>query len=822
MDGPRGLPRGGGGRRPAKVCEILGLAGCDHLDLPTAPWTTTSTRPRRGSAGRSSPSVPSCSSSPRRWRSRATTAPPSPPSTACSLPVRDGHRGPRSPCAACASSSTRSTTPAIPICWWTSAPSASGWSGRWPPTPARRSGTPTGTPALGLRRFRTLSLPARASSWPRGTAASASRTSPPAARPSSIRHLGGLPEIARGPRGAADLGRSSAPATVRACWPRRWTSLAAGTYRRAEVVLVNDGGEPPAVPAGFPLPVVRVDLAAEPRPCRAPPKPASPPATGDFVAFLDDDDLAAPEHLATLAGLVCGGRGARRLHRRRGGPLRARRRGRAGSAASAASPTAATSIRDVLLVDNYIPFNTLLIERALFAAAGPFDPSLPFFEDWDFLIRLVGADAVPPPARRSPASTGTSAAAAITSSASDPASAPTSWRSRRGCSPSTPTASGPSRWRARSTPCAPSWSPSARGGPAPAATSPTCATIWPARASDLATLGRDHQELARERFLWEERYHAANGELAALREEREALRAEIQRLSGEIAAPLRRGREAPRRRGRPDGPPRPHLCRDRAPERDPPRDGGDPRLAGSPVAGTRQHSYDDPHRPPLQRADPPPDGGDRHPLPGVRAAAAGARGGGGPGLARGAGGDGGARRARRSRGPPLRARAAGGDPRRLRRRRGPGAARQRPRPRDARPAGGDRPLRSLADRELRLLRDAGARPLPQRPRHLGAPDVARRFLPLLVRGAADLLPRVPRRPRPRQPRADRRAIPTSRRSSRPVPFGVPDELPPHRPVLPAARGRRAPAPLRRPLRLVRPLDPARRPGDRSTARGLCC
>jgi hypothetical protein len=39
-------------------------------------------------------------------------------------------------------------------------------------------------------------------------------------------------------------------------------------------------------------------------------------------------------------------------------------------------------------VDNYIPFNTLLIERRLFAEAGAFDSTLPFFEDWDFLIRL--------------------------------------------------------------------------------------------------------------------------------------------------------------------------------------------------------------------------------------------------------------------------------------------------------------------------------------------------------------------------------------------------------------------------------------------------
>ena len=44
---------------------------------------------------------------------------------------------------------------------------------------------------------------------------------------------------------------------------------------------------------------------------------------------------------------------------------------------------------DRLLVDNYIPFNTLLIERDLFAEVGPFDGAFAFFEDWDFLIRLA-------------------------------------------------------------------------------------------------------------------------------------------------------------------------------------------------------------------------------------------------------------------------------------------------------------------------------------------------------------------------------------------------------------------------------------------------
>ena len=158
-------------------------------------------------------------------------------------------------------------------------------------------------------------------------------------------------------------------------------------------MLVNDGGEPPAVPDGFPLPVVRVDLA-ESRGRAGAAEAGIAAATGDYVAFLDDDDLAAPEHLATLAGLVSAA-GVRVAYTDAAVALYELRRGTAGSAASAASPTAATSIRDVLLVDNYIPFNTLLIERALFAEAGPFDP---------VAAVLRGLGLPDPPLRRSPRS----------------------------------------------------------------------------------------------------------------------------------------------------------------------------------------------------------------------------------------------------------------------------------------------------------------------------------------------------------------------------------------------------------------------------------
>jgi LmbE family N-acetylglucosaminyl deacetylase len=240
---------------------------------------------------------------------------------------------------------------------------------------------------LGLRRFRTLSL---GSLGPEVKLAEAYRrlrvddftTRSPA---QLIRHLGGLPEIAEvreGPRISVVVRTRDRPELL----AEALASLAAGTYRRAEVVLVNDGGEPPVLPEGYPLPVVRVDLSqSQGRAAAAQAGVAA--ATGEYVAFLDDDDLAAPEHLATLAGLVSAA-GVRVAYTdaavaiyelaAAGWVCRERR-----------LPYSRDFDPDVLRLDNYIPFNTLLIERRLFAEAGAFDSSLPFFEDWDFLIRLA-------------------------------------------------------------------------------------------------------------------------------------------------------------------------------------------------------------------------------------------------------------------------------------------------------------------------------------------------------------------------------------------------------------------------------------------------
>jgi len=253
---------------------------------------------------------------------------------------------------------------------------------------------------LGLRAFRTLSLPAGvegAEGYRRLRAVDFATRSPA----QLVRHLGGVPalhEVTEGPSISVVVRTKDRPALL----AEALASLAEGTYRRAEVVVVNDGGAPPTLPEEFPLPLRRVDLAEDlGRAAAANAGVAA--ATGEWIGFLDDDDLAAPEHLAVLAGAAAAA-GARAVYTDAAVvtyALDASGRGSGGwQEVGRRLPYSRDFDPDLLLVDNYIPFNTILFERGLLdelesppgAASDsgqPFDPSLPIFEDWDFLIRLA-------------------------------------------------------------------------------------------------------------------------------------------------------------------------------------------------------------------------------------------------------------------------------------------------------------------------------------------------------------------------------------------------------------------------------------------------
>ncbi|MCB1053930.1 MAG: PIG-L family deacetylase, partial [Acidobacteria bacterium] len=239
--------------------------------------------------------------------------------------------------------------------------------------------------ALGLRRFRTQTL------GPDVEAAEAYvalglgdfTTRSPA---QLVRHFGGSAEVLEvhtGPRLSVVVRTCDRPELL----AEALRSLAEGSYRRAEVVLVNDGGAPPKVPGGFPLPVVRVDLPDN-RGRAAAAQAGVEAATGDWLCFLDDDDLAAPEHLATLAGLASAA-GVRVAYTDAAVGIYALGDAGGWSCVERRLPYSRDFDPDLLRLDNYIPFNTLVIERSLVLDTGGFDLDLPFFEDWDLLIRLA-------------------------------------------------------------------------------------------------------------------------------------------------------------------------------------------------------------------------------------------------------------------------------------------------------------------------------------------------------------------------------------------------------------------------------------------------
>jgi len=165
-------------------------------------------------------------------------------------------------------------------------------------------------------------------------------------------------------------------------------SLSGQTSRPKTVVIVNDGGAPvDAVAARFAsdYAVTRVDHAQASGRSRAA-NAGVERAAEETIAFLDDDDVFAPDHFERLLAARAGGpepivysdavtvvlepteEGWKERHRELQYSL--------------------DFDGEYLLYANYIPLHTLLFDAALLRRVGGFDPALDYSEDWDLLIRL--------------------------------------------------------------------------------------------------------------------------------------------------------------------------------------------------------------------------------------------------------------------------------------------------------------------------------------------------------------------------------------------------------------------------------------------------
>lgn len=157
-------------------------------------------------------------------------------------------------------------------------------------------------------------------------------------------------------------------------------SVARQTCDAIEVVVVNASGQPhPPLPSRCGRFELRLVEPGRPLARAAAANRALAEARGDWLIFLDDDDLFDADHVARLRAALAARPQARvayagvRLQHADGSP-----------AGELDEPFDATR----LWLGNYLPIHAVMFHRGLLGDEPPFDEQLAVYEDWDFWRRL--------------------------------------------------------------------------------------------------------------------------------------------------------------------------------------------------------------------------------------------------------------------------------------------------------------------------------------------------------------------------------------------------------------------------------------------------
>jgi len=160
-------------------------------------------------------------------------------------------------------------------------------------------------------------------------------------------------------------------------------SVAKQTYPRIEIVVVNaKGADHPELPSRcgrFPLKLIHSD---RPLPRGRAANVGLDHSTGNYLIFLDDDDLFFPDHIASLVQALrhskqarCAYAGVRVEYYLNG---RFEREGVFNRSFDQLQ----------LWTNNFIPIHAVLFERSLCREGCRFDEDLNVYEDWDFWVQL--------------------------------------------------------------------------------------------------------------------------------------------------------------------------------------------------------------------------------------------------------------------------------------------------------------------------------------------------------------------------------------------------------------------------------------------------